>query len=421
MQHGEAALALMDETADPQLYSYALLLVALFKLHSGLGADHAAIEKGVRLQREAAGWVMSPVPSFWARNFDDFGTARQRLVDLIEALREQGDQAQVAPALTHLARVEAMTGHMDTARALAGEALDLAAQTDQETYLDVALCAEAHVRAHAGELDEARARASEVLDRLADRPDAVLEGMAREALGLAALQAGDLAEVDRQLTRADEINDLVHNREPANQRFQADHAEAVIGLGDLDRAERLVTRLEARAAALPRPWVLAVSRRCRGMAHAARGALDAAATDYERALAAHQDLDMPAELGRTLLALGRLHRRRNERRRSQELLEQAVALLDAAGAKGWAGVARDELTRAKGQRGHPARLTATERTICELAGSGMRNREIAAQLFLSDKTVEANLSRSYRKLGVRSRTQLAAAMARADEGSMAEA
>ena len=51
----------------------------------------------------------------------------------------------------------------------------------------------------------------------------------------------------------------------------------------------------------------------------------------------------------------------------------------------------------------------------------MRNREIAAKLFLSDKTVEANLSRSYRKLGVRSRTELAAGMARADEGSKAEA
>ncbi len=417
VKHGEAALALMDENADPQLYSYALLIVALFTLHSGRGADHAAVEKGMRLQRQAAGWVTSPVPAFWARNFDDFAVARQRLEDLIGALREQGDHAQVAPALTHLARIEAMTGHMDSARALAGEALELVAQTDQETYIDVALCAQAHVRAYAGELDGARENASGVLDRLAGRQDFVLEGMAREALALAALQAGDLAEVDRQLSRADEINDLVHNREPANQRFQADHAEAVIGLGELDRAEHLVARLEGRAAALPRPWIEAVSCRCRGMIHAAGGNLDAAFAAYERALTAHQNLDMPAELGRTLLALGRLHRRRNERRRAQEVLERAVSELGAAGALGWAAVARAELTRSRGRRGHAARLTATERAICELAGSGMRNREIAAQLFLSGKTVEANLSRSYRKLGVRSRTELAAAMARAAQGS----
>jgi len=192
----------------------------------------------------------------------------------------------------------------------------------------------------------------------------------------------------------------------------------VIGLGDLDRAEQLVARLEARAVALPRPWILAVSSRCRGMLDAARGNLDAALAGYERALAAHQDLDMPAELGRTLLAQGRLYRRRNERRRAQEVLERAVSVLGAAGARGWAAIAGDELVRARGRRGDAAALTATERMICELASSGMRNHEIAAQLFLSDKTVEANLSRSYRKLGVRSRTELAGAMAR-DAGASA--
>ncbi len=412
VEHGEAALALINEDEDPQLYSYALLLVAMFKLYSGRGADHAAVEKGIRLQRQAAGWVMSPVPAFWARNFDDFGTARQRLEDFIGALRKQGDDAQVGPALTHLARIEAMTGHMDSANALTSEAVELAAQTEQETYLDVALCARAHVRAYAGELDDARTCARDVLDRLGDRPDAVLEGMAREALGLAALQTGDLAEADRQFTRAEEINDLVHNREPANQRFQADHAEAVIGIGDTGRAERLVARLEARAAALPRPWILAVSCRCRGLLNAASGDLDQALADYQRALTAHERLDMPVELGRTLLAQGRLHRRRNERQRAQDCLSRAAAAFDAAGAPQWAAVARAELGRAQGRRGSADRLTPTELQVAELAVAGLRNTEIAARLFLSGKTVEANLSRIYRKLGVRSRTELAAKMPR---------
>lgn len=417
-KHGQAALALLDEDADPQLYSYALHTVALFKLHGGLGADHAAVEKGMRLQQAAAGWVMSPVPAFWARNFDDFGTARQRLDDLISALREQGDQAQVAPALTHLARIEAMTGHMASARALAGEALDLAGQTEQETYLTIARCAQAQVCAEAGELEEAASLAGDVLNYLRDRPDVVLEGMAREVIGLAAVQAGKLAEADRQFSRVEEINDLVHNREPAQQRFQADHAEAVIGLGDVGRAERLVARLEARAAALPRPWILTVSRRCRGLLHAAHGDLDAALADYEQALAMQETLDMPAERGRTLLALGRLHRRRNERHLAQQRLEQALSVFETAGALGWASVAEEELARARGRRGDSDKLTATERTVCDLAAGGLRNHEIAARLFLSDKTVEANLTRAYRKLGVRSRTELAAALTR--EGSLAE-
>lgn len=112
---------------------------------------------------------MSPVPAFWARNFDDFGTARQRLDDLISALREQGDHAQVAPALTHLAGIEAMTGHMESARVVASEAVDLAGQTEQETYLNIAKCAQAHVCAEAGELSEARSLAADVLNYLRDR------------------------------------------------------------------------------------------------------------------------------------------------------------------------------------------------------------------------------------------------------------
>ena len=420
VKHGQAALALLDESVNPELYSYTLHAVAMFKLHAGLGADHAAVEKGMRMQNAAAGWVMSPVPAFWARDFDDFDTARQRLNELISALRKQGDEAQVAPALTHLARVEAMTGRMDSARAAASEAVDLAGQTEQETYLMIARCAEAHVCAEAGDLDEARILAADVLSYLRDRPDVVLEGMARDVIGQAAVQAGDLAEADRQFTRVEEINDLVHNREPAQQRFQADHVEAVIGLGDIGRAERLVARLEARAAALPRPWIGAVSRRCRGLLHAAAGDLDAALAEFEQALAAHQTLDMPAELGRTLLALGRLHRRRNERHLAQQRLEQALSAFGSAGALGWARVAQRELARAKGRRGESDRLTATEYTVCELAVAGLRNHEIAARLFLSDKTVEANLTRAYRKLGVRSRTELAAALAHAGEGLPAE-
>jgi len=243
--------------------------------------------------------------------------------------------------------------------------------------------------------------------------------MARMVLGAAALTAGDLAEADRQLSRSDEIEELTHHREPATNRFQADHAEAVIGLGDLDRAERLVQRLEARATALPRPWILAVSARCRGLLNAARGDLDAALADYQRALAAHESLDMPSELGRTLLALGRLRRRRNDRQLAQECLERAAAVFNSCGARAWEAITAVELSRARGRRGRGAQLSATERQICELAAAGLRNSEIAARLFLSAKTVEANLSHAYRKLGIRSRAQLAAQLAAAGEGATA--
>jgi DNA-binding CsgD family transcriptional regulator len=411
VEHGEAALALLDESADPLLYSFALHNVALKRLYAGRGADHEAIERGMRLQREAAAWEVSTVPAYWAGNFDDYGTARQRFEDLLRVFTDNGDEASSCGVLAKLAVIEARTGRMDRARALAAEALDLAGQTEQETYVMVALNARGQVCAHAGELAEARAAAGEMLQRLERLPDATLEGMARAVLGLVALSAGDLAEADRQLSRTDSIVESQHAREPAADRFHADHAEAVIGLGDLERAAGLVARMEARARILPRPWILAVSARSSGMLNSARGDLAEAFCDYQVALEAHQTLEMPIELARTQLAVGRLHRRRNERQRAQVWLGEAARGFESAGALGWAAVAHADLHRAAGRRGDSEHLTATEREIAELAGSGFRNHEIAARLFLSRKTVEANLSRAYRKLGIRSRAELARRLA----------
>ena len=422
VHHGEAALALIDERSDPLLYSFALHNVALFKLYAGRGADHEAIDKGMALQQqeEVAAWEMSTVPAFWARNFDQLDTARQRFEDILRAFRERGDEASSSGVLTHLAVIEAMTGHMERARVLADDALDLAEQTEQETYISMALWARGQVCAQSGALAEALAVVHQMLRRLQKHPDIALEGMASAVLGTVALSAGDLAEADRQLSRADEIEELLHQREPASTRFQADHAEAVIGLGDLARAEDLVRRLEARALALPRPWILAVSARSRGLLNAASGLLDEALDSYQRALTAHQRLAMPSELGRTLLVTGRLHRRRNERQQAQASLQEAAAVFEAAGAAAWAAVARADLRRAEGRRGRPGRLTPTEQHIAELAISGLRNHEIATRLFLSEKTVEANLSRVYRKLGIRSRTELAYRLAGDPDSSAAQ-
>jgi DNA-binding CsgD family transcriptional regulator len=414
VEHGEAALALLDERADPQLYSFALHNVALFRLYAGRGADHKAVETGTRLQREAAAWEMSTAPAYWARNLDDFATARGRFEDLVRAMRQHGDEATVSGLLTHLAVIEALTGYMDRARRYAAEALDLAGQTEQQTLVNMALSATGDVCARAGELGEARRVAGELLGRLDSYPDIVLEGRARAALGHAALTAGDLTEADKQFSRADAICESLHIREPAGDRFHADHAEAVIGLGDLDRARELVRRMEARAAALPRPWILAVSARSRGLLNAAAGQPGAAHADYERALAACRTLEVPSERGRTLLSLGRLYRRGNKRQRAAASFAEAAGVFRAAGAVAWAGIATDEQRRAQGKRGSRDRLTPTERRIAELAGAGQRNQEIAARLFVSPKTVEANLSRVYSKLGIRSRAELAHHLAVAD-------
>jgi DNA-binding NarL/FixJ family response regulator len=120
---------------------------------------------------------------------------------------------------------------------------------------------------------------------------------------------------------------------------------------------------------------------------------------------------MPFERGRTLLAKGRVHHRRKEKRLAGETLGAALAVFEELGARLWAEQARAELERVRLRRREPGELSETERLVAELAAQGLSNREIAQRAFLSVKTVEASLSRVYRKLGIRSRAALARTLA----------
>jgi DNA-binding NarL/FixJ family response regulator len=410
LKHAQAALTLIDEHEDPLLYSFALHNMARWKLYAIGVADHQAVERGMRLQREIAAWEVSSVPAYWARDFDDFDTARSRFEELLRVFRERGDEARGCGALAHLAVVESMTGRIDRARNLAAEACELAEQTEQETWLNVALWARGQVCLRAGELADARTAAAEVLRRLENHPDRTIERMARDVLGVVAFAVSDFEEADRQLSLADEIDEALHVREPATERWQADHAEAVIALGDLDRAEQLIARLEQRAERIPRPWIATVAARSRGLLLSARGDLDGALEAIERALDEQTTLDMPLERGRTLLALGQLLRRRKERREARTRLQQAQAIFEEVGAVHWAERARSELARIPVRRA-PSDLSATEETIASLATTGLTNRAIAERIYISPKTVESNLARIYRKLGIHSRAELGRAMA----------
>ena len=89
-------------------------------------------------------------------------------------------------------------------------------------------------------------------------------------------------------------------------------------------------------------------------------------------------------------------------------------MFDGMGARLWAAKARDELERVSLRRAAQDELTESERRVAELAAAGLTNRNVAAQLFISPKTVEANLARVYRKLGINSRAELGARLAKAE-------
>ena len=145
---------------------------------------------------------------------------------------------------------------------------------------------------------------------------------------------------------------------------------------------------------------------------AAAGDLDGARiAAEEQALVEHERLPFPLELARTLLAFGQLLRRRGERRLARETLQRALTIFEEIGAPLWADMARAEIARI-GVRRAPKELTESEERVAHLAAQGLTNVEIASRLFMSRRTVETNLARAYTKLGIQSRAELGALMAK---------
>jgi len=121
---------------------------------------------------------------------------------------------------------------------------------------------------------------------------------------------------------------------------------------------------------------------------------------------------MPFELGRTLLVKGQIERRAKRKAAARSSLERALAVFEQLPAPLWAKRARGELRRVGLRPVDRDALTESEQRVATLAASGLRNREVAAQLYMSPKTVEANLARVYRKLGIHSRAELGARLTR---------
>ena len=140
---------------------------------------------------------------------------------------------------------------------------------------------------------------------------------------------------------------------------------------------------------------------------AARGDLPAASAAADEAVIQHDRLPLPFELGRTLLVKGTVQRRAKRKREARDTLEQALEIFEGLGAVQWAERTRAELARIGGRAPSSVDLTPTETRVAELVAAGGTNREVADALFVSVHTVEANLKRIYRKLGIRSRTELA--------------
>jgi DNA-binding CsgD family transcriptional regulator len=336
------------------------------------------------------------------------GVARSELEGLLRRADEEGDEYARIIILQLLSHLEWCAGRPTQAAALAVDAL---AGDDPTQY--ASLHRKARAEATLGDLATARHDAENARELAEGAKDAIHAAHAHAVLGFLELSSGDAEAADRLADLADRLLAMGLG-EPAIFPFFPDAIEALVGVGDLERAEALLGWLEERGRSLDRTWALAAGARCRGLVASAKGDQVAALAAFDDSLAHHARLPFPFERGRTLLALGQTRRRGKQKRAAREALAAALAIFEEVGAPLWAEKARAELARIGGRTASAGDLTPTEQRVAELVAEGRSNKEVAGELFVTVKTVERNLSRVYEKLGVRSRSELARRFA-ADE------
>jgi DNA-binding CsgD family transcriptional regulator len=336
--------------------------------------------------------------------------AREAFLGLLNEARDRGDEVSEPLLLLNLGHVELRAGRLDRCGALAREALDISEVLGMSSARVLALLQVANDDARVGLTgSELSIRtALELADELADP---WLLGIAWTILGRLHMTAGEPAKAVDALRTAATHAAAAGLADPGWNPCPGELTEALLAVGETDAAEVELGRLERALAGADRPHAEAALLRLRAALRAERhGPDDEARALALAAVAAHERLDMRLELAHSLLLAGRLHRRARAKRAAHDLLARAVEVFDAAPAPVWAERARAELARVGLRPAAPATLTATEARVAELAAAGRTNKEIAATVFASPKTVEAVLGRVYRKLGIRSRVELVTAL-----------
>jgi DNA-binding CsgD family transcriptional regulator len=370
-------------------------------------------EQALELVRECAGRVeLGTVLAVDIANrflfLEDYDSAEELFDRVVAYDREVGALQFLGYALDMRSLLDARTGRLAPAYALALEALQLNESLGTDTATAACLARLAHIEAILGRSADAVEHGRRSLQISEKRGDHWNIVRARGALGLDALARGDAAGTVEWLAPAAEMLASGGHRLRNNFRLDGDLIEAQIRLGETREAVRLLADLLEHAEESQSPWALAVGARCRAFV-AEDGDVDEA---FAVALELHAVEPSAWERARTELAYGERLRRRRQPRVAREHLHAALATFERLGAKPWAERARAEL-RASGERlrrrHDPAahdELTPQELQVSLAAADGLTSKEIGARLFLSPKTVDFHLGRAYRKLDVRSRSEL---------------
>jgi DNA-binding CsgD family transcriptional regulator len=404
----ERAQAVGERAGLPPMPARLPLAMVLLLRGERRRAQPLLAEAAAWLKRAEDPWTLGPVLIFGIGQafywLEDYERARSLLGDALEHARGWSAPGLLPYGLLCLGDLEFRTGHWTSAYAAASEAVKLAGETGQPNDEAYALATLARVEAAFGREQECRVHVARAMELVEHVGVDILRAYLASVLGFLALGLGRSQDAVAPLEDVDVFLRERSPHDPNAIQWAPDLIEAYARMGRPEDAARTLARFESQALESDSRWARAASARCRGLL-----AGDAEfARRFEEALAAH---DTPFETARTQLCFGERLRRAGRRIEARAQLRAAVGVFDRLAAAPWAERARTEL-RASGERVSrrkpeaTERLTAQELSVALTVARGATNREAAAALFLSPKTIEFHLRNVYRKLGLRSRTQL---------------
>ena len=405
-QHSEAAVELARRAEDASVLAEATAVAAMLQFDAGEPGSIALGRHALTIAGGPPGLVTHCLGHqlLWSGRF---AQARPLFEELQREMSVRGDTNE-GVVRWYLANLELRAGNWRQACEHAESVSELAVQNGWVGD-SLLLHSSAQLAAYQGDLHAAVTRAHRGVALAEAEGSPFGRAVYGGVLGLVELSRDDHRTACAHLEAANEVLEAAGIREPglALACGRGDAIEALLGTDEQARARALLDPWEELARSLDRPWPLSVALRCRGLLLGAEKDLPAALAVFEESLAQHRRAEDPYQLARTLLAFGGTQRRAKQRRAARESLERAEALFSNLGAAGWAEKARHELGRIGGRVSSGAALTPRERKFAELVAEGRSNKEIAAALFVTPKSVGTILSRIYAKLGVHSRTELA--------------
>jgi DNA-binding CsgD family transcriptional regulator/tetratricopeptide (TPR) repeat protein len=410
--HIEAALAYAQQAGDQTLVAQASAVQAYITFLTGGGVRQDLLDAALTGPAQPPGDILPPAVwvGYVLHLSDDLDGARALYEAEYACALEAGIETGLPLLLWAMIETEVWAGNWDRAEELAKHGAELDAESNGAAAMSIMRAVEAMVDVHRGRLEVARERAQQATELATTSGTPWAAMTAAGTSGLAGLSLGDAEAAHEALAPFAQMALAAGVSEPGWWWFLPDEIEALVRLGELDQAAAMLEPFETRSQQLGRRRGIASAGRCRGLLLAARGDLLGAEAALGCALIAHRKIQFPFDEARTLLVAGQVYRRARLKGQAGRCLRAAAETFEGLGSPLWASLARAELTRV-GLRSPKSvstsmSLTSTERRVADLVAAGRTNAEVAAQLFMGQRTVESHLSHIYRKLDVRSRTEL---------------